>query len=291
MNSLKQIINSILAIPSVNKTYIFLITGSIIVLIILGLLKTIGLYIIKRKFNDKKLFSFSRNYRIFINIICGLVVFFIWDEYIKSIITLISLISAAFAIAIRDIIFNFFCGLYIQIKKPFQIEDRIELDGIKGDVMNITSMSFEILEINDKIENGQSTGKVVTFPNCFIFTKSLKNYTKGFKYIWNEMTIKVSLDCDLTKNKREIYKIVNGIETVTNIPKKMKNQVNIINVNSRIYFNKYEPMIYTKIVDNHIELELRYLINPKKARYVESIIWNKILVAYKNNNIQLYSEI
>ena len=70
----------------------------------------------------------------------------------------------------------------------------------------------------------------------------------------------------------------------------MKSQIKGMTAESRIYFNKYDPMIYTKIVDNHVELTVRYLMHPKKARYVESVIWNKIYLAYKDKKIDLYVE-
>ena len=63
-----------------------------------------------------------------------------------------------------------------------------------------------------------------------------------------------------------------------------------INSTNRIYFNQYDPMIYTKIVDDHVELTVRYLMHPKKARYVESVIWNKIYLAYKDKKINLYTK-
>ena len=62
------------------------------------------------------------------------------------------------------------------------------------------------------------------------------------------------------------------------------------NTSYRMYYNKYEPMIYTEVKDKHIELNIRFLINPKKARLVESYIWNEILKEYKNENIQLIKE-
>lgn len=107
-------------------------------------------------------------------------------------------------------------------KKIFKIEDRIEINGIKGDVMKISTLEFEILEVSNKEENGQSTGIVITFPNSIVFTQPVKNYTKGFKYIWNEMVIKVPLDCDLIKTKQEIYKIINSSEIVKAILKNEK---------------------------------------------------------------------
>lgn len=70
----------------------------------------------------------------------------------------------------------------------------------------------------------------------------------------------------------------------------MNKQINNISTEYRIYNDKYDPIIYTKIVENHIELTIRYLINPKKARYIESTIWNSILTAYNNKEIELYEE-
>ena len=202
--------------------------------------------------------------------------------------TLISVVSAAMTIALRELILNFFCGLYIKIKKPFNVEDRIQIDDLKGDVMSISALDFEVLEVSTKEENGQSTGIVVTFPNSVVFSKAIKNINKGFKYVWNELTVKVKMDSDLPNNKKELYKIVNGLEVVKNIPKKMKEQVDITNATNRVYFNNYDPIIYTKLVDDHIEPTIRYLMHPKKSRYVESVIWNKIYTSYKNGKIDLF---
>jgi hypothetical protein len=69
----------------------------------------------------------------------------------------------------------------------------------------------------------------------------------------------------------------------------MKEQINSINNSNRIYFNKFDPIIYTKLVDNHVELTIRYLMHPKKSRFIESVIWNKIYLAYKEGSIDLFT--
>ena len=67
-------------------------------------------------------------------------------------------------------------------------------------------------------------------------------------------------------------------------------QINNISSDYRIYYNQYAPIIYTQVVNNHIELTVRYLIHPKKARYVNSTIWNKIIEAYHNQQLKLYED-
>lgn len=281
-------LKEISSILNIEEIYIILSIKTLFYILIITIIEKIGIKLLKKNKDTKKEYIYTQKFKLCMNFFKVCILFLFWGQYIKNLLTFISVISAAFTIALRDLVFNFFCGLYIKIAKPFEIEDRIEIDEYKGDVINIKSMNFEILEVKNNDFTGQSTGIIIHLPNSIIFKNPLKNYNKAFKYIWDEITIKVPLDCNLPKTKSTLYKIVNSNDIIKNIPPKMKNQINNISNNYRIYYNKYEPIIYTKIKDEHIELEIRYLIHPKKARFVESTIWNKIIEAYKNNEIELY---
>lgn len=284
---IKQISKHISQYISLNEEYISLIILSIIVFLIANILKRIVIKFLKLIKDNYKEYSITRSFKIFISLIEWGIIIIIWEEHIKNIITLVSFVSAAIAFSLRDIILNFFSGIYIKIKRPFQIEDRIQINDLKGDVINITSMNFEVLEINDE-HGGQSSGIIITFPNSTIFSNPVKNYNKAFKYIWDEITVLIPIECDLKQIKSELYKIVNNNQIIKAIPSKMKNQINGIGTDYRIYFNKFDPIIYTKVNKDHIELSIRFLIHPKKTRYVESQLWNKILIAQKEGKITLY---
>lgn len=286
---LEDFCNYISHITSIDKDILFVVFVSLCIVFIFATIKYVLKIILRKRLdNSRKTYFISQSSQIILNIVEILLLLLLWGHYFHNLVTLISFVSAAVAIALREVILNFFCGLYIRIKKPFKVEDRIQIDDLKGDVMNISPLSFELLEVSNKEENGQSTGVTVLFPNSIIFTKPIKNVNRGFKYIWNEITVKVKLDCDLTKNKKELYKIVNGNDIIKNIPQKMMNEIQSVSPDNIIYFNQYEPIIYTKIVDNHIELTIRYLMHPKKARYVESVLWNKIYLAFREGKIQLF---
>lgn len=273
---------------NIDEIYIGLILKTIIIIFLILVVERIGIRIIKRTRDSKKEYNYTKKYKLIIRITILSAIIIVWGKYIKNFLTLISLVSAAFTIAIRDLIFNFFCGIYIKIVKPFVVEDRIEINGYKGDVVNINTMNFEILEVSNVDTTGQSTGIIIHLPNSIIFNYPLKNYNKAFKYIWDEITIKIPLDYDVNKAKKVLYKIVNSNEIIKKIPPKLKKQINNVSNSYRIYYNQYDPIIYTKINEDHIELQIRYLIHPKKARYVESIISSDILLAYKNGEIEIY---
>ena len=273
----------------VNNTYIDLILTTLAILLVANIIKRILTRLLLIKKDNKTEYQQKKLINFLITTFTILLLIVIWMPYIKNILTFISFISAAMTIALREFIYNLFSGIYIRVRKPFSVEDRIEIDETRGDVININMLNFEILEVSEKDHyNGQSTGIIVTIPNSMIFTKPLKNFNKIFKYIWNEMTIKIPLEENVSEAKRVIYKIVNNNEIVNKIPTKMQKQIDNLSPNYIIYYNKYEPIIYTKVDGDVIELTVRYLIHPKKVRYVESTIWEQILKANSNGEIKLY---
>lgn len=278
-------------ITTIGDDYLVLILKSILLLILSRILyKVIVLIFTKKIKTSRKVFLFNKNISILINIISLIVLFIIWEPHLKNIITLISFISAGLTIAIRDIILNLFAGIFINARKPFKLEDRISIDGVIGDVVVINALSFKILEVKDRENGEQSSGLIINIPNSFVFSKSLKNYNTAFKYIWEEITVKVPLDADVEKNKKELLEIVENNEIVASIPKKMNKEIHDASLDYRIYYNHLTPIIYTKVVDSHIELTARFLVHPKKSRIVEDDVWTKILKKFKENKIDLYKD-
>ena len=199
--------------------------------------------------------------------------------------TLISFVSAALAFALRDFVYNFFAGIYVNVKKPFKVEDRVEVDGIVGDVVNISSLTFDILEVSSKDNGEQSTGIMIHIPNSKVFNGGVKNYTEAFKYIWDEISVRVPIDSDIDNAKSILYDIVRNNEVVKRIPRKMKSELNSAIGEYRIYYNKLDPIIYTSIEDSCVVLTIRYLAHPKKVRNIRSDIYTKVLEAFRNEKI------
>ena len=276
-------------ILGIDKEYIKLTILTIFVILIAEIIKWIAKNIYSHMpVSDKKKFFRNRKSRIIISVISFVVILLIWGEKLNGIITLVSFISAGVTIAIREIIFNFFAGIYINMRKPFDVEDRVEIDEIKGDVINTHALSFEMLEIGERNDGEQSTGRIVHIPNSYIFTKTLKNYTKAFKYIWDEIKIELDLDANIEETKEKIYDILFENPELQETPKKMEDAVDEAILEYRIYYNNLDPIIYTTIKDSHVELCLRYLVHPRKARNVQDEITLRILEENKKGTIKLY---
>jgi len=239
----------------------------------------------KINYNDKQKYLINKHNKTILTIIFLIGLIFIWKNLLKNIITFISFMSAAITLAAREIIYNYFAGIYIKIIKPINIEDRIHIKDYIGDVININILNFELLEVNK--ETNQSTGKILHIPNSFVFSEPLKNYNIAFKYIWDEITIRININSNIELAKKELLKIVNANTTIKDIPKKMKSEIKNSNSSYRIYYNNLAPIIYTKIEDDKCLLTIRFLIHPKKQRDIESSIYSKVIENFNKNNIIL----
>lgn len=236
---------------------------------------------------NKTRFSFRKKVSFVCNLFLVIMNIIIWEDFLLKFITLFSFVSAAIAYSLRDTIINFFAGIYIRLAKPFQIEDRIMISGHIGDVVNISNLSFEVLEVN--ADTFQSTGSIVHIPNSKVISEPLVNYVKVFKYVWNETEVKVSAVSDIRKVKGILYSIVNNNDIIKSIPSKMVNELNN-NSNYRIYYNKLDPIVYIDIMDKYVSMHVRYLVHPKKKRNVVNDINNQLLKLNNDGVIDLYIE-
>lgn len=273
-------------ITGVSSSYIDLFLYSFISYIFVKVfVKIICFLNTKFNSNERTLYLINKKVTAFGVVVNIILLILIWESKITKLMTLISFVSAALAFALRDFVYNFFAGIYINVKKPFKVEDRVEVDGIVGDVVNISSLTFDILEVSSKDNGEQSTGIMIHIPNSKVFNGGVKNYTEAFKYIWDEISVRVPVDSDIDNTKSILYDIVRNNEVVKRIPRKMKSELNSAIGEYRIYYNKLDPIIYTSIEDSCVVLTIRYLAHPKKVRNIRSDIYTKVLDDFKNKKI------
>ena len=276
-----NILNRLSELTSIDSKYWILIFKTLVFWLVLDIIKRIIIRVFKRIKNGRKEYEYTQKLKLVISILKLFVFILLWAKYLKGFITIISFISAGFTIALRDVILNMFAGIYIKIVKPFNVEDRIEINNYKGDVVNINAMNFELLEVNNADFMGQSTGVITHVPNSTIFSYPLRNYDKAFKYIWNEITVNIPLDFDIEKVRKTLYRIVNKNDVIDKVPEIVKKDIQDISTDYRIYYSEYTPIIYCKVMGDYVEYTLRYLVDPRKARYVNSSIWKHILIAHQ----------
>ncbi len=183
--------------------------------------------------------------------------------------------SAGVALALQEAVLCVAGWLFILIKKPFDLGDRIEINGIKGDVIDIRTFQTTLLEVGNWVQGEQSTGRIVHIPNSYVFKHHCYNYTRGFEFIWNELSVIVTFDSDWNKAKEILLELGNrwAQDRESIVAEKVRRMAD----NYMIHFNKFTPIVYTSIVDSGVKLTLRYMIETKQRRSTSSKIFEEFL--------------
>jgi len=203
-----------------------------------------------------------------------------WLGLIGSVGTFLGLMGAGIAIALKDPIVNIAAWLFILIRQPFKVGDRIQIGNNAGDVIDIRIFQFSLIEIGNWVDADQSTGRVIHIPNGTVFITPQSNYAAGFAHIWNEIPVLITFESDWKKAKNILTEILNS--NAMEISEKAEKKIKAAAKKFLIYYSKLTPIVYTTIRDSGILLTMRYLCDPRKRRTTEEEILEKVLEEFGN---------
>ena len=136
-----------------------------------------------------------------------------------------------------------------------------------------------MLEIGNWVDADQSTGRIVYIPNGKVFIVPQTNYTSGFDYIWNEISVRITFESDHLKAKTILQEITNV--KAKNFSDDVEKEILEASKTYLIYYKNLTPKVDTKVKDFGIQLTIRYLCNPRKRRISEHEIWEEIIARFK----------
>jgi len=232
--------------------------------------------IINRRVKEiKARHTIRKNAVYIVSFVLMIVIFFIWVQNVSSITIFLGFAGAGLALALQKVVLSIAGWFLILIRHPFETGDRIEINGIKGDIIDIRLFQTSILEIGNWVDADQSTGRIVNIPNSFVFEYANFNYSRGFEFIWHEIPILLTFESDWKKGK-EIM-MTHAIKLAEGLEDKVSRKIDAMRNRYMIYYGKLTPIVYVNIKDSGVELTLRYLIEAKSRRSTQDMLCQAIL--------------
>lgn len=204
-----------------------------------------------------------------------LVLLWIWVPDPQALLVAYGLVAAGVAFALQDIIKNFAGGLIIFFNGQFRVGDRIQIQNIIGDVIDIGLFDTRLLEIQGWITADQTTGRIVTIPNGVVLNQAVHNYTHQHEFIWDELSLVVTAESDWGEAMRLLGEIATEhtkeyIDTAEASLDQLQKQ----------YFvegRETEPRVYILNHDHGYQLTVRYVVNARVRRVANSNIWGHVI--------------
>ena len=258
------------------------ITSVAIVAVIL-ILRGLVVWIIVRRTEDVRFRYHARKVSAYVSASLALLLLGrIWLTGFQDIGTFLGLVSAGIAIALKDLVASVAGWAYLLWRRPFEVGDRIQIGKHAGDVIDIRLFRFTLIEIGNWVEADQSTGRVILIPNSRILIEAIANYSKGFRYIWNELPVLVTFESNWPKAKAILQKIIDDHSAY--LSESAMESVRKAAQRSMIIYSTLTPKVWTSVAESGVLLTIRYLCDPRKRRGTSETIWEDILTEFGKCN-------
>lgn len=189
---------------------------------------------------------------------------------IKDFALAIGLLTAGITITLQELILSIAGSFYIFFVGVYKPGDRIEINNIKGDVIDIDSMYTTMMEIGEWVSSDNYSGRIVKLSNAFVFKGPVYNYSKDFPFVWDEFNIPIRYGSDLELAKSIIVK--NASEVLSEYVSNSISEWNLVVNKYYIENAQVEPSLAITMNDNWIQFNLRYIVDYKKRRYTKHLL-------------------
>lgn len=209
------------------------------------------------------------------------VVLTLWVFNITWLPVTLGLIAAGLAVAFQRPIMSVLGLFVILINRPFRVGDRIEVKGMRGevltrgDVIDIRPLYTTLMEVGEWMGGEVWTGRLVTVPNYRFLENEVANSTKDFGYVWDLATIPITYSSDWRKAR--IVLIASIEKVVGHLKKDAKTDLQEMARRYLTATEDVEPRAYITIQESWIELSARYLTVPRGRRTIRSRIHQEFL--------------
>jgi small-conductance mechanosensitive channel len=254
--------------------------GTILVVLVLMLAKIVRTYVIARL--DSSVARY--NLRRIVNLVAGLGVSFIvlsvlFADWYTAVVSF-GLISLILGLALQTPITSFIGWIYILIKEPYKVGDRIKIGEAAGDVISVSYLDTTLWEFGGQyLSTDHPSGRIIKFPNSNVLNTAVYNYSWSlFPYIWTEIKFHVGYQSDL-----EFVARVMRETAAEEVGEAMMERVRVYRkLLEKTPVDQYEVQEYPTVIfranpNTWIEVIVRYLADPKGGGQVKSRLIKKML--------------
>lgn len=243
--------------------------------------------IFNRKIVDKThVFNFNLIVDLFASLLMlGIILSLLFANWYTALVSF-GIVSLILGFALQNLIISFFGWLYILIRKPYEVGDRIRIGNVYGDVINVSYIDTTLWEFNgDYLSGDHPSGRIIRFANSKVFSEYVYNYSWPlFPFIWNELSLFISYDSDFKFTSDTIKRIVETEigEAMVRRVKRFKKILKKTPVDE-LEVNEFPSVILKAHSNTWIEVVVRYLVEPKKSGQVKKILFDAVMEELKKN--------
>ena len=246
-----------------------------------------------RRGGDEFSSYYYRQIARYLSILAGIIVLIVvWRTTIGHLALFGGLAVAGLAFAMQEAIGSVAGWFNIVSGGIYRIGDRVELGGVKGDVVDITLLRTKVLEMGSGrtgeptwVGGRQYTGRIVSISNKATFEMPTYNYSQFFDFVWEELRVPVPYRCDWHHAEQILLEEAQRVSSTQGAREAMDAMTRRFPVPKQ----EIEPRVYVTLTDNWVELAARFVIPVRSARTIHDQMSRAIGERFAEAGIEIAS--
>lgn len=134
----------------------------------------------------------------------------VWNEAVQSLLLSIVAIAAALVLATKEFLLCISGAVWRTASRAFDVGDRIEVNGFRGDVIDHGLLATTLLEVGPGEHSNQASGRAIVLPNSVFLTHPMVNETFTDAYVLHPFELKVPRNSDWRRAERVLLEAANA---------------------------------------------------------------------------------
>jgi small-conductance mechanosensitive channel len=245
-----------------------ILRGTALIVIVLAVARAISVYALGRIEDAAIRFTLQRVVHLIVTLAIAVIAISIIFVNWYAAVAALGVGSIIIGLAVQTPMKSFNAWIYILVRQPFRVGDRIQIGEATGDVIDVGYLDTTLWEFGGKYISGDHpSGRLIKFPNEKVLDEIVYNYSWPlFPYIWNEIRFQVAYNADLEFIASTMQKITEeelGKEMIAHVQTfrdlLARTPVDELEVHER-------PRVIFRVNDNTwLEAIVRYLVQPREV--------------------------
>ena len=259
-----------------------ILRGAALIVIVLAIARATSVYGLAGIEDASTRFTLQRIVHLVIGLVIALIVLSIIFVNWYAAAAALGIGSIIIGLAVQTPMKSFIAWIYILVRQPYRVGDRIKIGDATGDVIDVGYLDTTLWEFGGQYISGDHpSGRLIKFPNEKVLDEIVYNYSWPlFPYIWNEIKFQVAFNADLEFIASTMQKIAEeelGKEMISRVQTfrdlLARTPVDELEVHER-------PRVIFRVSENTwLEAIVRYLVQPREAGRVKTRLIKKLLAA------------
>jgi small-conductance mechanosensitive channel len=259
-----------------------ILRGVVLIVIVLAIAKAASVYALGRIEDASTRFTLQRVVRLVVVLLIALIaisiIFVNWYAGIAA----LGVGSLIIGLAVQTPMKSFIAWIYILVRQPYRVGDRIKIGDATGDVIDVGYLDTTLWEFGGQYISGDHpSGRIIKFPNEKVLDEIVWNYSWPlFPYIWNEIKFQIAYQSDLKFVADTMQQIVEK-----ELGEEMMKRVEVFRqLLARTPVDELEVRSHPRVIFRVDEVTwvdaiVRYLVSPREAGSVKTRLIPKLLAA------------